>query len=426
MNEHEKTPITTTVDTKIEEIHNNANSDSSTSPVEQNKGHEIIPMHNPIYEISCIRASLGTKASPLSISSWIGTALTLDGRDKITKVIQYSSRFLGSYYENIAAKLGSDSSVTDSAATLRLIELCLFRAKRFRNLQNSLTKSRKAYRLGRSFIEIEKLQKIGFVHWVAWYLRQHLVKPHRPVPNKEIESEGDEKLESTISWHPDTKDSDTATDEDRATSKNENPKIKLPRKVSSNLGPSTTIIPSKRNEQLSNRFRQYPSLSRLVYRSLSSFIDEKHYGSGEPLPLWKVLSTSFKLLGLAGFWAGDNIAFLSSSGFLIDEGKKGRAKSASIFAARSYFFACVSGLYLNLREFMRHRNGPLREAIMNLNDCKLQIKAINNQGVDVAYEKHRKEQELERFESELERVKQKHASICVALLKVSRKIAFQG
>jgi len=59
--------------------------------------------------------------------------LSLDGRDKITKIIQYSSRFLAYYTQQ----------------------------KRFSNLQNSLTHSRKAFRFGRSFIEIYKLWNLG-------------------------------------------------------------------------------------------------------------------------------------------------------------------------------------------------------------------------------------------------------------------------
>lgn len=410
-------PIDMPADSQEEE--NNTEVEKNTA--ETRKFQQRMP--NPIYEISCIQASLATKASPLVMNSWIGTALTLDGRDKITKVIQYSSRFLGFYYETIADKIANGTiSDTRSATSLRLIELFLSRATRFRNLQKSLTKSRKAYRLGRTMIELEKLKNIGFVHWIAWYLRQHLVQFHHPLQlNAESEQVG-----SAISWHPDIKDVTTKED-GAATNKTIGtiqaqscapPRIKLPRQVSSNLGP-TTIIPSKRNDPPAS-YRQLSSISRLVYRSLSSFIDARQNESKEAPPMWKIISSSFKLLGLAGFWAADNVSFLYSSGFLIDDAggssKPGRAKDASIFAARSYFFAAVSGLYLNMREFIRHRNGRLKEATMNLYNCKSQIKTINNQGVD-AYEKHQKEQEVERFEAELEITKQKHANLSIALLK---------
>lgn len=57
-----------------------------------------------------------TKASCKKLSSWIDLSLTLDGRDKITKTIQYTCRFLAWWYGNNK-----------------------FRAMRLRNLQKSLT-----------------------------------------------------------------------------------------------------------------------------------------------------------------------------------------------------------------------------------------------------------------------------------------------
>ena len=86
-----------------------------------------------------------------------------------------------------------------------------------------------------------------------------------------------------------------------------------------------------------------------------------------------------------GFWTFDNLSFLTSSGFLdpittttksSSNGNGGKdSKSSSIvtirtkrkqhaseYAARCYFMGGLAGLYVNLRSFWIHRNGPLREA----------------------------------------------------------------
>lgn len=367
------------------------------------------PVHQPFapiqtHELSCIKASFSTKASPFLIKSWITMSLTLNGRDKITKVIQYSSRLLGFYYESVAANIKNGSTTN-----IRQVALFLSKAKRFRNLQKTLTKSRKAYRLGRSIIEIEKLANIGFVHWIAWYLRQHLFSPSSLSSLTADES----KHGSIVSWHPDTKfDSDACGgtkqqnvhSEDAIDVKEKSdaspPRIRLPRRVSSNLGPNIQVA----------KYPQLSSMSRFMYRSLSTFIDEARDTSKEVPPAWKIILSTFKLLGLAGFWAGDNVSFLYSSGFLVGQNElatKSRTKSASLFAARSYFFASVSGLYLNAKEFFRHRNGPLKEATTQLNNCRSRTD----------YE----ERDLLLLEAALEKAKEKHASLTIALLKVSSK-----
>lgn len=85
--------------------------------------------------VSCLVAGLSVKRSPLRVDSWVDTALTLDGRDKITKFLQYSARLLAWYYTQNAAQ-----------------------RERFASLKNTLTYSRKAFRLGRSVIELHRLR----------------------------------------------------------------------------------------------------------------------------------------------------------------------------------------------------------------------------------------------------------------------------
>jgi hypothetical protein len=386
-------------------------------------------------ELSSLKASFSTKASPFLLKSWIAMVLTLDGRDKVTKAIQYASRLLAHYYETTG----------NSAKSLAATHL-ISKANRFRNLQAALTHSRKAYRFGRSFIEIEKLSSIGFGHWIAWHLRQRVwgfsFEVNTPLEDKLLQNNSGEderqcdrkkaqcndgkseretcipKQEGKITWHDDT-NFDQGKDDLRIQAHDNNPpQMKLPRRVSSNLFP-TTIVPSIK-QGAPRSYRQLSSIGRFVYLSLSSYINEEKAETTPP-PLWKVFSSVGKLLGLAGFWAADNISFLYSSGFLIDGAKitqqgRSRAKEVSIFAARSYFFAAVSGLYLNLRELIHHRNGPLKEAWIGLEHYSSNVKVEGDNG---AYEEHESSREMDSFKAELEKAKRKHGILCMALLKVS-------
>lgn len=99
--------------------------------------------------------SFRRKSSPFSMKSWTSLALTLDGRDKITKVIQYVARLLAWWF----AGTGSESL-----------------SLRYANLYKSLSTSRKAFRLGRSMMEIEKLRNMGLGRLILWHL--HKVMGH--------------------------------------------------------------------------------------------------------------------------------------------------------------------------------------------------------------------------------------------------------
>jgi len=97
----------------------------------------------PLVPVVSLQTGLKRKASPLQLQSWCKLLLTLDGRDKFTKVLQYWSRLLAWWL------------VTGSSAQ-----------KRANSLKVSLTTSRKAFRLGRSVMEIQKLQDQGFWEWL--------------------------------------------------------------------------------------------------------------------------------------------------------------------------------------------------------------------------------------------------------------------
>lgn len=117
-------------------------------------------------ELLCLKESIHEKSSILSFKNWIDVSLTLNGRDKITKIIQYSARLIAYYFESLAASMFSND-----------IQKGIFnaRAKKFRSLQRALTSSRKAYRLGRTIIEIEKLNSMGIFYLMSCYIRQAAV-----------------------------------------------------------------------------------------------------------------------------------------------------------------------------------------------------------------------------------------------------------
>lgn len=344
-----------------------------------NSKHTFFDKWSFRYETSCIKDSINKKASPTTLKSWIDLSLTLDGRDKITKVIQYTCRFLGSYYESLASSVFVNENQYG---------MLISKARRFRNLQKALTSSRKAYRLGRTVTEFEKLRSMGILHWIAWYMRKIIpLSKYLENPVKGLNG------------------SDAFEDTDNNQAFEERPVMKLPRSISSNIG----------------LHLNYSALGHRIYRTVTSYID-KDIVSKEVLPLWKVLLTTCKLIGLGGFWLGDNISYLYSAGFLENSAvslKQNTQHSYAIFATRSYFFATVSGLFLNLRELFAHRCGPLKNAIENLEKQKLRLEhySVDDKKGNRALKRHCEEKELQRLENNLNKVKQKHSAICIALVK---------
>ena len=105
----------------------------------------------------------------LNLDSITTLLLNLDGRDKVTKLLQYLCRFIVWW---LAAR--SRQSSTDG------IRVSI---ERFAGLKTSLTNSRKAYRLGRSLVEVQKLRALGLVQWLDRFLQQHCGKA---VPTKSL------------------------------------------------------------------------------------------------------------------------------------------------------------------------------------------------------------------------------------------------
>jgi Peroxisomal biogenesis factor 11 (PEX11) len=110
-------------------------------------------LHRKRVPLISLREGLHHKAV-LGLDSITALLLNLDGRDKVTKLLQYLCRFMAWW---LAAQRSSH---------IRSIE-------RFSALKTSLSNSRKAYRLGRSLVEVQKLRSLGLLQWLDQFLRQH-------------------------------------------------------------------------------------------------------------------------------------------------------------------------------------------------------------------------------------------------------------
>jgi Peroxisomal biogenesis factor 11 (PEX11) len=225
----------------------------------------------------------GTK----NITVWFDLAMTLDGRDKITKLLQYMARFLAWYYSTstsrglVAGGGGSSSTSSCSTSTSNAAALAAATAERFANLKVALTNSRKAFRLGRTLVELQKVYGMNLVQTIL----ERYWQQQQQVP------------------------------------------------------PSSSTLSSTTNNTNINMIT--------------------------------LIGTALKCLGLAGFWAGDNINFLAQCGFLDDysnhdnnnnnnnkherlQQRQRLAAKAGIFANRSYFIGAVAGLVVNARAYWHH------------------------------------------------------------------------
>jgi len=300
----------------------------------------------------CLLKGLSRKESAFSLDSWIALSLTLDGRDKLTKLFQYIARVLAWW-------LAGNPN-----------------AERFKALKESLTQSRKAYRLGRSLIEYQKLRTAGLVETFVWYLRRTI-------------SEGDDGQPA--------------------------PRPVLKHRVSSNIGwgPSS-YIPREDEMTESGRRSFYRSLSNAAYRKMyrpvvsrltSSFLGDGGKSRADG-PLWQIVGSAIKLVGLMGFWASDNVAFLTSSGlfdnFQTDqasrqEWRKNVQKRAGEIANQSYFAGAVAGLLVNLKAYVDFRIGTLQRLQKTLDDELEEEELFNRRLATVDLMEKAKEKEFNLF-----------------------------
>lgn len=228
----------------------------------------------------------------------------------------------------------------------------LAHSKRFNELCQALVTSRKAFRIGRSIIEWDKIAQMG----VFDYLNYMLLQP---------------------------------------------------------LADSPTIVSSYSSSLVSP-----PKLAMVA------------------TPSWKLVGTTIKFLGLMGFWAFDNIAFVTGSGFLdpiIDDKKiiigqtnpalnyidmdnvvlvdpkssdkrTMRKTWSGEWANRFYFLGALGGLYVNLRSLYCHWYTELKNACDQLHAAADTANNFNIDDIDVA-------------KANLEKVQRDHFDLRVALTK---------
>jgi hypothetical protein len=299
----------------------------------------------------CYKAGLSKKATPLALKSWAALSLTLDGRDKLTKVFQYVTRLLGWWLTGSGFKNGS---------------------QRFLNLSKALSTSRKAFRLGRSFVELDKLRSMGLPGLVLWHLQG-----------------GDE-----ASPHPKT----------------------YVRRASSNIGwgPMTAMSESdqeSKQQRPSSLYRSVSSMAyRNMYRPLVSRLSQSWGLSERPTEeLWTVIGSAIKLMALGSFWIGDNVNFLTSSGALDDfeiSPKERMTKRhqlstlAGVRANQAYFAGAIAGLLVNWRTYFAFKRDAMQPAEAHLTQQVLL------------------EEDKDRTMKELVKLQEKQFSLFLALLKV--------
>ena len=418
------------------------------------------PPPHPAQQIPlvCLQAGLSRKSSPSVLKSWIALSLTLDGRDKITKVLQYASRLLAWYYETLAASIGGSLLGSDATSTQLLAK-----AQKLRGLQTKLTESRKAYRLGRSLVEMDKIRSMGWGKFLAYHLK-HLVVSSDSDGEEEIakttHTEHSDRRASSVDWGPTTTISAKGTISSTAQKANTTghaatpngaqkghtkaPRLLL-RRASTNIGwgPAVSETATLSKTRSASFYRSVSNLGRRMYRPLASQLVAT-YGdnSNAAPPAWKIIGSTLKILGLMGFWIGDNINFIGSSGLLDDESlpiekrTKARAelrRKAGYFAGRAYFLGAISGLYVSLREVLRHRAGPLRKAIElvhSLEQNQMQQSIEKSKSWDMDSDRDQDDEndecvgsavdpQLASARSDLEKIKGKQFVLFLSLLKVS-------
>jgi Peroxisomal biogenesis factor 11 (PEX11) len=318
----------------------------------EDNGHEVFQdAKQPGMAVSPSFVQLGvqTKATPFALKSWTSLALTLDGRDKITKLFQYICRLLSWWYASRGSK-----------------QL----AHKFLSLSSSLSNSRKAFRLGRSLIEIEKLRSMGLGQLILRHLQKSL--------GYDVERDGEGKTSPGMRLEVDK-------------------------------GPTGEPRPAV-----------VRSLGLTAYRVVSlplRFTFSSIVGSYSPTSrtstaadLWIAIGSALKMLGLLGFWAGDNINYVSSTGFLDDYSLPDDERLAkrthlqtisSVRANQAFFGGSIAGLFANAFAYIQYRRTRLAGAELRFKEaCK----------------EHRDDQ-IEEAQKHLASIKAEQFSLFLALLK---------
>jgi hypothetical protein len=334
---------------------------------------------------SFIATGLQRKASPWKLTSWIALSLTLDGRDKITKTLQYLSRMLGWWFLAMGAKNASSRLYGER------------QSMRFTALYKALANARKAFRLGRSVTEAHKIASMGLVSLLCWHLKQQIDRLH-----------GDDEGDGFEVEHVETKDS-------------HKPPRTIVRRASSNIGWGPMTLDDDRSEARPSLVRSLSSMAyRKMYRpmlsQMSSTLASSSARNRPSVEWWDATGSALKMLGLLGFWLGDNVNFCAESGALDNytlnkDDRLARRKQWQTFASnnanRAYFFGAVAGLLTNAYAYHRFRKDRLTEV---------------EQEYMQSFEDHHDDEKLEKEEQahalrKLKKIQAQQFSLFLALLK---------
>lgn len=304
---------------------------------------------------SFIRVGLDRKASPWTLKSWVALSLTLDGRDKITKLLQYGSRFLAWWF--VAYGLRRRGVNNGAAAAL----FNKNQSVRFTSLYKAVAESRKAFRLGRSITELHKITTMGLWGLLSWHFHRHMVEKMHLVDSNKNNDDKDAQGVASDGEH-------YKIDEQRRSTSD----IELSPVVEANAGDivkeTSTSLRTLYRTGCNILYQKIygPVLSRLV--SLTASISG---GTAPKVELWEETGTILKMVGLMGFWLGDNVNFLTSTGALDDysqkldkrlERRKRWQTVASEKANQAYFFGAVAGLFTSAYAYIRFKKDQLDEA----------------------------------------------------------------
>ncbi|KAL7563826.1 hypothetical protein ACA910_019557 [Epithemia clementina (nom. ined.)] len=277
------------------------------------------------------------KASVWDMEAWINLSLTLDGRDKITKLVQYIARFLS----------------WSLPATLVAIK------GRLDALKSSLSTSRKAFRLGRSVLEWQALSSMGLVERWQQYYRQTI--------------KADLEETSSSSLPPLFPPSVCYSKQPQKSNPKQSPhsalhQRSLLRRISTNIG-----LDYERSVEIAKRLLRQQSfvidqLRRMPSRLSFLLQEEESDENNNTLPLWQTCLAAIKLASMIIYYAGDNLSFLSAAGVLdnyrVAEGDERRARQkrltdwANRLANRADLVSGVAGLILSwtaYRDFCREQ-----------------------------------------------------------------------
>ena len=202
---------------------------------------------------------------------------------------------------------------------------------------------------------------------------------------------------------------------------NNKPPKTIVRRASSNIGWGPMTLDEDNSDARPSLVRSLSSMAyRKMYRPtlsyMSSTLASSSSKSSPSVEWWKATGAALKMLGLLGFWMGDNVNFVTGSGALdnynlSDKDRLARRKQWQTFASqnanRAYFLGAVAGLLTNAYAYHRFRKDQVAEV---------------QEEYKQSFEDHHDDEKLEKEEQEhalkkLKKTQEKQFSLFLQLLK---------